>query len=173
MGFRCGGRGLVAVAPRGGYALRDGQACAVALHGAHVVAYCWLTDRPALVAEIDRVVVPAPEDVYLYDAFTVLAWRGCGLFRALLLRLVAFASAHGRARALIYATSRNLASCRAIEQAGFEKLGSVSRIELPGVRGVWLRHSRSPGSVVKLIGVPAARDTSARGRSSSRSAAID
>jgi len=147
--------------------LDDGQACAVATHGSSVVAYCWLTRSPARVAEIDRVVVPAPDDVYLYDAFTAPAWRGRGLFRALLLHLVAFASARGRARALIFATSGNRASCRAIERAGFEIVRSVSRVELFGLSILWPPRSRAPASRVTLVEAASAR-TGSRWRSGAR-----
>src|SRR5262245_17360122 len=68
--------------------LRSGESCAVALHGSEVVSYCWSTDGPAWVGEINRLVVPEGADVYLYDAFTLPAWRGRGLFRALLSRLL-------------------------------------------------------------------------------------
>ena len=49
--------------------------------GTDVVAYCWLTGAPVSVVEIDRLLIPGPDEVYFYDAFTSPAWRGRGLFR--------------------------------------------------------------------------------------------
>ncbi len=127
--------------------LREGQACAVARHEAEVVAYCWLAVTPVPVAEIDRVVVPGPEEVYLYDAFTVPEWRGRGLFTTLLLDLLTYTRAQGRKRALIFVLARNEASRRAIERGGFRLFQTVSRVELFGLpflwpRGPWPRSSR-------------------------------
>lgn len=132
--------------------LLEGQVCAVARHETDVVAYCWLASTPVRVAEIGHVVVPGLEDVYLYDAFTVPAWRGRGLFSTLLRHLLAFAHARGRKRALIFALARNRASRRAIERAGFEISHSVSRVELCGRERLWFRGPRSRFCRVTLVG---------------------
>jgi GNAT superfamily N-acetyltransferase len=131
--------------------LRDGQVCAVARHGNDIVASCWLTCTPVRVTEIRRLVVPGPEDVYLYDAFTIPAWRGSGLFSALLQHLLAFARTRGRARALIFALARNRASRRAIERAGFEVFGRVSRVEICGLERLWYRGPRSRAARTILV----------------------
>jgi len=132
--------------------LRDGQVCAVARHAQEIVAYCWLASTPVRVAEIGQVVVPGREDVYLYDAFTVPAWRGRGLFSTVLGHLLAFAHARGRRRALIFALARNRASRRAIERAGFEITQTVSRVELCGLERLWVRGPRSRSARVTLVG---------------------
>lgn len=131
--------------------LQDGQACAVARHGKVVVAYCWLTSSPVRVVEIDRVVVPGPEEVYLYDAFTVPAWRGCGLFSTLLLYLLADAHGRGRKRALIFVRAGNRASRHAIERVGFELFGTVSGVGLRGLGRLWLRGPGWWSSCVTLV----------------------
>jgi GNAT superfamily N-acetyltransferase len=129
----------------------DGHACAVARQNAVIVAYCWLASTPVPVSEINHVVVPGPDDVYLYDAFTAPAWRGRRLFPALLSRLLAFASAQGRKRALIFADSRNTPSCRAIERAGFELVQAVSWLEVCRLARLWLRGPRARSSRVVLV----------------------
>lgn len=131
--------------------LRDGQVCAVARHETDVVAYCWLACTPVWVAEIGHAVVPGPEDVYCYDAFTMPGWRGRGLFSAVLAHLLAFAHARGRKRALIFVRARNRASRRAIERAGFEIVHTVSRVELCGLTRLWVRGPRSPSSRITLV----------------------
>jgi len=131
--------------------IREGQVCAVALHGNDVIAYCWLTWQPEWVAEIDRLVVPGPDEAYLYEAYTVPAWRGRGLFSAMLLRLLAFARARGRRRALIFVLDRNLPSRRAIERAGFEMFQAVSRVELGGLKYLWFRGARASRRRVTLV----------------------
>ena len=131
--------------------LRHGESCAVALHGREVVSYCWSTEGPAWVGEINRLVVPEPTEVYLYDAFTLPAWRGRGLFRTLLSRLLVTSGARGRRRALIFALATNRASCRAIEAAGFERFDVVWRVELVGWHHVWLRRGRLKALGVVLV----------------------
>ena len=135
--------------------LRDGQTCVVGCHGNEVVAYCWLAASPVWVGEIARMVVPGPEDVYLYDAFTVPAWRGRGLFSALLDQSMVCAAALGRRRVLVLALARNRASRQAIARAGFERVATVSRLALWRLDHVWVRGHRSGRGRVALI-VPAA-----------------
>jgi GNAT superfamily N-acetyltransferase len=131
--------------------LREGQVCAVALHGGDVVAYCWLSQRPVLVAEIDRLVVPRNDEVYLYDAFTLPAWRGRGLFRVLLLRLLAFAHAKPWRRALIFARAGNRASRRAIERAEFQLFRIAWRAELWGLELRWFQGLGAGRSRVNFV----------------------
>jgi GNAT superfamily N-acetyltransferase len=130
---------------------RDGQACAVALHDKQVVAYCWLASTPIPVAEIDRVVVPAADEVYLYDAFTVPGWRGRGFFTLMLRHLLAHARSQGRRRALIFAEARNVPSCRAIERAGFAILQTVVRLDVLGFTRQWSRGRLPQASRITLV----------------------
>ena len=130
---------------------RDGQVCAVARHDKEVAAYCWLAYTPIPVAEIDRVVVPAADEVYLYDAFTVPAWRGRGLFTLMLRHLLAYARSQGRRRALIFAEARNLPSCRAIERAGFEIFQTVVRLDVLGFTRQWSRGRPPQASRITLV----------------------
>jgi GNAT superfamily N-acetyltransferase len=129
--------------PQAAERLRDGQACAIARHETEVVAYCWLARTPVWVGEIGHSVVPGPEDVYLYDAFTMPGWRGRGLFSAVISPLLALARSWRRSRALIFVGAGNRASRRAIERAGFEIAHTVSRVELCGLTRLWFRGPRS------------------------------
>ena len=129
--------------PQAAERLRDGQAYAIAHHEAEVVAYCWLAFTPVWVGEIGHAVVPGPEDVYLYDAFTMPGWRGRGLFSAMISPLLALARSRHRKRALIFVDAGNRASRRAIERAGFEIVHTVSRVELCGLTRLWFRGPRS------------------------------
>lgn len=117
--------------------LGEGEVLAVARRGTDVIAYCWLTWEPVWVEEIRRVLLPEPDEVYAYDAFTAPEWRGYALFPALLGRLAALARAEGRKRVLVFALDRNEASRRAIERAGFQLFGTVTRIGVWGLE--WLR----------------------------------
>jgi RimJ/RimL family protein N-acetyltransferase len=131
--------------------IREGQAVAVVRQGGDVVAYCWLTRAPEWVAEIGRRVVPGPDEVYLYDAFTVPEWRGRRLFPAMLGALVAYARTLGKRRALIFVLSGNRASRRAIERGGFELFLAVSRLRLVGFRMLWFRGPRAARQRVTLV----------------------
>jgi GNAT superfamily N-acetyltransferase len=137
--------------PEAAQRFREGQACAVARAGSDVVAYCWMTGAPVAVAEIDRLLIPGPDEVYFYEAFTSPAWRGRGLFQALLLRLQEFARARGRRRALIFVIASNVPSWRAIERAGFEMFQAVTKIEVLGLGHAWFRGPKSGRSRVSLV----------------------
>jgi GNAT superfamily N-acetyltransferase len=151
--------------------LREGQACAVARHGRDIVAYCWLTCAAAWAGEIDRFVVPGPADVYLYEAFTLPDWRGRALFPALLGRLVSFARARGRQRALIFVLAGNRPSRRAIERAGFARFAAVSRLQMWGRHCLWFHKPRSGRSRVTLVaGKPAAGRSTGHERAGERRA---
>jgi len=129
--------------------LRDGQQCAVARRGQDVIAYCWLASKPVWVGEIEHAVVPGPDEVYLYDAFTLPEWRGQKLFSALLAFLIDLAHRQDRKRALIFVDARNRPSRRAIERVGFELAQTVSRMELAGLSRVWFG-GLSPGSTAPV-----------------------
>ncbi|MGH7332583.1 MAG: GNAT family N-acetyltransferase [Candidatus Rokuibacteriota bacterium] len=131
--------------------IREGQVCVVARHGGEVIAYCWLTWRPEWVAEVDRLVVPGPDEAYLYEAFTEPGWRGRGLFPAMLFRLLSYAWARGRRRALIFVLTNNRASRRAIEKGGFELFQTVSKVELGGLRRLLFRGPRAGRARVTLV----------------------
>jgi GNAT superfamily N-acetyltransferase len=137
--------------------LRDGQACALVRQGAEVIAYCWLAATPIWVGEIGRAVVPGPDDVYFYDAFTAPAWRGRRLFPSVLARLLSLAHGRGRRHALIFVGSRNRSSRRAIERAQFTLTHTVTRIDVLGVTSLWFRGPRPPGSRVSLVRIAAPR----------------
>jgi GNAT superfamily N-acetyltransferase len=131
--------------------LREGQICAIARHGTDIVAYCWAAGSPVWVGEIGRAVVPARDDVYFYDAFTVPDWRGRGLFSAMLSHLVTVAAGRGRKRGLIFVEARNAASRRVIEKTGFQLVHTVSCVELGRFAPLWLRGRRLPSSRVMLV----------------------
>jgi RimJ/RimL family protein N-acetyltransferase len=137
--------------PEAAQRFAEGQFCAVAQAGTDVVAYCWLTGAPVAVAEINRVLIPGPDEVYLYEAYTSPAWRGRGLFQALLLRLQQYAHDQGRRRALIFVLASNVPSWRAIERAGFEMFQAVTKIEVLGLGYAWFRGSRSGRARVTLV----------------------
>ena len=130
--------------------IREGQVCVVARHQETVMAYCWLTWRPEWVAEIDRLVVPGPDEAYLYEAFTEPGWRGRGLFPAMLFRLLAYARAQNRRRALIFVLSDNRASRRAIEKAGFTLFQTVSKVKIGGLKRLVFRGPRADRARVTL-----------------------
>jgi RimJ/RimL family protein N-acetyltransferase len=130
---------------------REGHACAIARHETGVVAYCWLACTPVWVGEIGHSVVPGPDDVYLYDAFTMPGWRGRGLFAAVVAPLLAFAHTRGRKRALIFVGARNRPSRRAIERAGFEILHTVTRVNLGGLTRLYFRGRPRQSARVTLV----------------------
>jgi len=130
---------------------RGGETCAIARHGTDVIGYCWMARTPVWVEEIGHAVVPAPGEVYFYDAFTMPAWRGRGLFFGLLSRLLALARSRGFDRGLIIVDARNRASRRVIEKARFDVVQTVSCLNLCGRPRLWCRRRRgsSPVTLVR------------------------
>lgn len=123
--------------------LAAGEACAAVQAEGAVVAYCWATTSAAPVEEVGCQVVPAPDEIYLYDAYTEPAWRGRRLFPVLLGALTQLARARGKRRALIFVLASNVASARAIEHAGFERFQAVTQVRVGRVRWLWLRGPRA------------------------------
>jgi len=115
--------------------LGRGERCFLVLHKGQVVAYCWFSQARVGIEEVDLTVVVQPDEVYLYDAFTLPPWRGRGLYPALLTRMVKEAMEMGYRRAMIFAGEDNLPSRQGIEKAGFEFFQRITHYKLLGVSG--------------------------------------
>ncbi len=112
--------------------LGRGERCFSALHRGRVVSYCWFSQARVGIEEVGLNVVVQPDEVYLYDAFTLPPWRGRGLYPALLTRMVKEAMEMGCQRAMIFTVEDNLPSRQGIEKAGFELFQRITHYRLLG-----------------------------------------
>lgn len=121
-----------------------GELCCCALHTSDAVSYCWIASDCEVVGEIERVVKLREGEVYLFDAFTSPLHRGKNLCAAILSKSLEWARSKGHSRALIFASSDNRPSVRAINRAGFKLLQTLTCIRLFGKTLCWPGR-RTPG----------------------------
>ncbi len=111
--------------------IADGKTCMALLHGERIVASVWTDCGPRVfIPEVESWLDLGLNAVYLYDASTAPAWRGRGLYPHLLGRA---AAAFADRRVLIAVSTRNLASRRGIEKAGFTIIGERRLLKVAGV----------------------------------------
>jgi hypothetical protein len=90
-----------------------------AVHRAKVVAYLFASTTSCEVGELEDMLAVGPGEVYFYDAFTSMGFRGNHIYPALL----TFACNHFKksnfAFSLIFSRGSNRNSVKGIEKAGF------------------------------------------------------
>ena len=99
--------------------LERGESVWVALEGGMVLSYCWMSDQVTSIGEIEKRIMLADNEVYLYDAFTHAPHRGRKLFPSLLVAALHHLRDRGIYRAIIGVLDENVASRNAINRAGF------------------------------------------------------
>ena len=109
----------------------DGISCFVIRRGTGIVASAWVSEAAlADVAEIERSIDIGRNAVYIFDASTVPAWRGHGLYPMLLDRIAQF---YGDKTKVIAASTKNAASLRGIQKARFSLVARYRFLKLAGV----------------------------------------
>ena len=91
-----------------------------------LVAYLFAARTDTRVDEVDDLLIVGKEEVYLYDAFTLPAYRGSGIYPFLLNTAAMYFKKQAYSFALIFSTADNRSSIRGIEKSGFTGYGSVS-----------------------------------------------
>jgi len=97
-----------------------------AQHEGKILSYCWATHEPVEIGEIQCIMAPRGDEVYLYDAFTFAEYRGQNLYPALLQQVLDYNRQQGVRRALIFVLSDNTASIRGVQKAGFREFQRVT-----------------------------------------------
>ncbi len=113
--------------------LERGEICFAALHEGDIVSYCWMAQGKIGIEEINLAVSTLPDEVYLYDAFTLGPWRGKGLYPVVLKEMLLYAGLNDNSRALIFVAADNTASRRGVLKAGFLEFQVVSYISILGI----------------------------------------
>lgn len=89
------------------------------------VAYGWVATAEAVIGELGLRFTLPPGNRYLWDFFTLPAWRGLGIYPRLLQAILGWEA--GAERFWVGHDTPNVASRRGILKAGFQEVGQVYR----------------------------------------------
>ena len=121
--------------------LRRGDTVFTAYTQEQPVGYIFAARESAWVGEIDTRFRIQSGDIYFYDAFTYPAYRGMRIYPWLLTRAARHYREQDYNTALIFTTSANRASARAIRHAGFSCYQRIRFYDMWGLK-MWHYTSR-------------------------------
>lgn len=113
--------------------LARGCRCVAACVDGTVAGYGWLATGPEWIGEVGLELRPAPGEAYVWNCVTLEGWRRRGVFRSLLLAIVAAARAEGLARLWIGSLG-DAPAIAAVVDAGFAPVLVVENRCLAGWR---------------------------------------
>ncbi|MFQ5894318.1 MAG: GNAT family N-acetyltransferase [Nitrospinota bacterium] len=102
------------------------ELCFAALHRERVISYIWLSQATVGIEEVDLSIEVQPDEAYLYNAFTLEAWRGRNLYPAVLRGTLEYCQKRGLSRALIFVAEDNHPSRRGVVKAGFTLFQTIT-----------------------------------------------
>jgi len=126
--------------------LRSGQWCFIARHEGRIVSTCWATTQPARIDYLACVMALAAGDVYLFDAFTLPAYRGQGVAPALCGHQLAHFRGLGLRRAIRATLPENVPALRAHAKNGFRPFATIRSLGLGPWHCTFQRPLRRHGS---------------------------
>jgi GNAT superfamily N-acetyltransferase len=116
----------------------SGRECFVAIRDGEVAGFAWVSCDAMYVDEIGCSLPIAADEVFIYDCFVDEAFRGQGIYPAMLHAVLAASAAKpGIRRAVIGAVSTNHASLRGIRKAGFRECKRVRYLQCGELRRWW------------------------------------
>lgn len=115
--------------------LRSGDMCFVARHQGRIVAAAWVTAQPLWVPFLGCWIDVTPDEVHIYDKFTLPAYRGHGIANAVRTHQMKHLQCAGLRRATGAVLPENLSSLRDDGKGGFRAYAVLRRIKL----GPWQR----------------------------------
>lgn len=133
--------------------LAAGRRAYVIRFGEAVVSYGWVSFDEEGIGELEGAIRVGPGEAYVWDCATLPAWRGRGLYPALLRAIARDLAAEGLTWVWIAAVADNLPSLRGFAKAGYVRVGVVRYVRV----GCWRRLS-----VIGDPAAPAAQLASAR-----------
>lgn len=116
-----------------------GRRCYTAWAGDKLAAYGWVSFDEEYVGELNLRVRLLPGEAYIWDCFTLPAFRQNHLYSALLDYMVRELRADPLCRAWIGADRENLASQRGIARAGFKAAADMVVARVLAMRLVWVQ----------------------------------
>ncbi|MDY6983616.1 MAG: GNAT family N-acetyltransferase [Pseudomonadota bacterium] len=119
------------------YVMRQRE-CYVALRNGEIAGYAWVSADSLHVDEIACTFPLAADEVFIYDCFVDEAFRGGGIYPAMLrAALDDCAAQKGIRRAVIGAVSVNHASLRGIRKAGFRERKRIHYLQCGPLQRWW------------------------------------
>jgi GNAT superfamily N-acetyltransferase len=103
------------------------------------VAYLFAATTDTWVGEIEDWLSIVSKEVYFYDAFTAVRYRGRGIYPSLLCRGAAYFKKRGYRHAVIFSTARNRDSIKGIEGCGFSCYETVDYRNFFGLKTWYYR----------------------------------
>jgi GNAT superfamily N-acetyltransferase len=100
-----------------------------------LVHAAWIATGRAHIAYLRRDLVLAPTELFVYDSFTLPAWRGSGIARGRMLHVFAGYRQRGYRRCFALAAAENHAGRQAMVSAGYRALQDYVSVRL----GPWDR----------------------------------
>lgn len=116
-----------------------GSHCYTAWVGGQLASYGWVSFRAEYVGEFNLRLRLIPGEAYIWDCFTLPAYRRQGLYSALLAHILSDLETSPVCRVWIGADSDNLASQRGIERAGFRAAAEIVLARVLAMRLVWVQ----------------------------------
>lgn len=117
--------------------LRRGARCFLAWDGDHLAHGYWMAANRVRIDYLERDLVLGPDDVYMYDQYSPLAYRGRGLAQAVGQYVMGVARDEGYRRAWCLPAVENAAGIRAVEAIGYRREAIVHNLRLAGHRRYW------------------------------------
>ena len=118
---------------------QSGIQCYGAWVGSELAAYGWVSFREEYVGEFRVWVRLVPGEAYIWDCFTLPAYRRQGLYSALLAYMLGQLEKDNECRIWIGADRDNLPSQRGIARAGFRAVADIAVARALAVRLVWVQ----------------------------------
>jgi hypothetical protein len=118
------------------------------------VGWGWVATRRAMIGELGLAFALPPSNSYLWDCFTLPAWRCRGVYTRLLRAIVRGEAAR---RFWVGHDIGNVASKRGIAHAGFREVGAVYRLPGGELRLAATASSERVAVASALFGVPLAQ----------------
>jgi GNAT superfamily N-acetyltransferase len=127
--------------------LNAGHCCFVARYKGQIISACWAATHRAWIYFLAREIRLAPDEVYIYDAFTKSDFRGQSIFPAILAEMVRYFRAAGYRQMTIGVVPENKPSLWAMRKVGFRHFGIVGYIKI----GPWRRDFYRTSKMVRSL----------------------
>jgi GNAT superfamily N-acetyltransferase len=115
--------------------LEKGDEGVVAWVDAQIVHAAWIATGRSYVAYLDRDLLLAPDELLVYDSFTIPELRGSGIARARMAHVFAEYARRGYRRCFAIVAVENSVGAHTMQSGGYRKTGRFSCLRL----GPWSR----------------------------------
>jgi len=116
--------------------LSRGDRIFVAYHRSKPVAYLFTTTTECWVSEIEDNLIIGLDEIYFYDAYTRVEYRGNRIYSCLITSAAHFFKKLFYSNALIFATNSNALSAKGIERSNFHCYQTIHFYNIFGL-GIW------------------------------------